>query len=96
MTLMDHSIRWLTNPDFDITTTFAVTIYHSSPEIKLDTTTIPTQFPPLPKYPTPPPSTQTFPPKIIYQAITKFQDILCHIHLAANLQSLSVDLETFT
>jgi hypothetical protein len=68
-----------------------------NPDISSESATIiasPGWLPPLQRYSTPPPSTQTLPAKVIHhQAVTKFQDVLRHVHTEAELQNLTEDID---
>jgi hypothetical protein len=87
-------LRWLSDPSLDIKRTQAVTIGHGRQEPELATGFIPSWLSPLQRMPSPPPTTQMLPAKVIHhQAITKFQDVLRHVHTEAELQSLTHDID---
>jgi hypothetical protein len=88
---LDFHDRWLTDPTLDVTTTPAVMIgYHK----QTDTTIIPQSLPSLHRRSSPQPETRTLPPKVIHhQAITKFQDVLRHVHTEEELQKLTADID---
>ena len=55
---------------------------------------VPKPFPPLHRVPSPQPITRTLLPKLIHhQAMTKFQDVLRHVHTEEELQRLNTDIE---
>jgi hypothetical protein len=85
--------RWLSELNFDIMSTDVVTAGH---EVR-DLVTVPPvlgQLPPCHNLASPLLSTRTLPPKVIHhQAVTKFKDVLLHIHTATDLESLNVDIE---
>ena len=84
--------RWLTDPSFNVTTTPAVMIGHNTPT-DMTATVIPRPLPSLHRLSSPQPNTCTLPPKVIHhQAITKFQDVLRHVHTEEELQKLTVDI----
>jgi hypothetical protein len=62
--------------------------------IQVDTTIIPQPLPSLHRPTSPPPETRTLPPKVIHhQAVTKFQDVLRHVHTEEELQQLTADID---
>jgi hypothetical protein len=67
-------------------------ISHNTPT---DTTTIvPRLLPSLHRLSSPQPDMRTLPPKVIHhQAITKFQDVLRHVHTEEELQRLTLDID---
>jgi hypothetical protein len=78
----------------DVTTTPAVRIGHVRPTDPDITTIIPLPLPSLHRPSSPQPETRTLPPKVIHhQAITKFQDVLHHVHTEEELQKLTVDID---
>jgi hypothetical protein len=85
--------RWLTNPELDISQTATVKIGHNKDgdaEIPL----VPNRLPPLLRQVSPLPTTRTLHPKVIHhQAITKFHDVLRHVHTEEELKDLNTDLE---
>jgi hypothetical protein len=86
--------RWLANPDLDIATTQAVTIGTKGKNQLTTTHTIPARLTPFHRCPSPPPATRTLPPKVIHhQAVTRFQDVLRHVHTEAELKSLNDDID---
>jgi len=85
--------RWLSELNFDITSTDAVTAGREVRDL-VTVPPVPGRLPPFHNLASPPPSTRTLPPKVIHhQAVTKFKDVLRHVHTAADLESLNVDIE---
>jgi hypothetical protein len=77
----------------DISQTATVKIGHNNgndSEIPL----VPIRLPPMLRQASPPPATRTLPAKVIHhQAMTKFQDVLRHVHTEADLNDLNTELE---
>jgi hypothetical protein len=93
-TVLNRFDRWLSNPNLDITATRAVGIGYTTTADDSTEALTPIHLPSFHRCPSPLPETRTLPPKLIHhQAITKFQDILQHVHTAANLQSLNEDID---
>jgi hypothetical protein len=85
--------RWLANPELDISQTATVKIGHKK-DNDTEIPVVPIRLPPLLRQASPPPATRTLPPKVIHhQAMTKFHDVLRHVHTEADLQDLNTELE---
>lgn len=88
--------RWLANPELDISQMATVKIGHNVNKDNDNSVIplVPNHLPPLLRQASPPPVTRTLPAKVIHhQAMTKFHDVLRHVHTEADLQDLNADLQ---
>jgi hypothetical protein len=71
-----------------------VKIGHNKDKDNLVIPLVPNRLPPLLRQASPLPATRTLPAKVIHhQAMTKFHDVLRHVHTEAELLDLNADLE---
>ena len=92
--VLNNLHRWLSDPGFDIARTRPVTIRQGKSDVPEADAAVPKRLPELHSSLTPPPITQTLPPKIIHhQAVTKFQDVLRHVHTEVELKTLTEDID---